>query len=290
MPIAQANHIEIWYDTFGHTHNQPLLLIMGACAQAILWPVTFCQKLADAGFYVIRYDHRDSGFSTSVDFEKNPYNLNDMMRDAIGLLDYLKIQKFHVVGLSLGGPMSELLAVHYPDRVQSLSLISTSCDFRPLNLALAGLPVEKNSLSYPLSPYLNWMKKFLETPPKDEQEHLALRLEGWRILNGNQLPFEEEEQKAMQQQFLNRLRYPLGMTNHVRVCQNSEAIIQKIPYQVQVPTTVFHGSEDPIFPPDHGQALAQAIQNSRYIPLDGMGHILNGYFDDIMVAAITENA
>lgn len=79
-------------------------MVMGGCCQGILWPTEFCQKLADEGFYVIRYDHRDAGFSTCFDFETDPYDLIDMAKDAIGLLDYLEVEKTHLFGLSMGGP------------------------------------------------------------------------------------------------------------------------------------------------------------------------------------------
>src|ERR1700722_20304356 len=93
--IAKANEIDIWYETFGDEKSKPLLLIMGGCCQGVLWHRQFCESLADEGFYVIRYDHRDSGFSSCYDYETNPYGLMDMAKDAIGLLDAIGIQKTH---------------------------------------------------------------------------------------------------------------------------------------------------------------------------------------------------
>lgn len=117
MPIAKANNIDIWYETFGNINDEPLLLIMGGCCQGILWPTEFCKQLAASGFYVIRYDHRDTGLSTYFDYEKHPYDIRDLTEDAIGLIDYLKIKKCHAVGLSMGGPISELLSIKYPSKL-----------------------------------------------------------------------------------------------------------------------------------------------------------------------------
>ena len=112
-----------------------------------MWPTEFCEKLADTGFYVIRYDHRDTGFSAYCDFEKNPYTLLDMAKDGAGLLDSIGVQKAHVVGLSMGGPITELIAVNFPEKVLSITLMATSPDFRPMNLAFAGcLPKRGRSL------------------------------------------------------------------------------------------------------------------------------------------------
>ena len=146
--IASVNTINTWYETFGKKNNPALLLIMGACTQGILWTTEFCELLSARGFFVIRYDHRDVGLSTYFNFEKEPYDLLDMAKDAVGLLDYLKISSAHLLGLSIGGPIAELISIHFSDKVLTLTLIATSYDFRPMNRAYAGLPEEPN---YPLS-------------------------------------------------------------------------------------------------------------------------------------------
>ena len=287
MPIVNANNIDIWYEAFGSKKDTPLLLIMGGCCQGMLWPSEFCQQLTEAGFFVIRYDHRDTGLSTSFDFKKQPYNLMDLTKDAIALLDNLEIQKFHLVGLSMGGPIAELLSVNYSTRTLSMTLIATSCDFRPMNLAFAGAPQEKNAfLSPPFDIYLKWMKKFASTPPKSELEHIELRLEGWRILNGNKVLFEETRYRELHKEFLRRQRNQESILNHIHVCRISEEIISSLPSRVKVPTIILHGSEDPIFPPDHGKALAEKIVNSKYIPIEGMGHVLNCQFYEEIIRNI----
>jgi pimeloyl-ACP methyl ester carboxylesterase len=284
--IASANGIEIWYETFGQKDHPPLLLIMGGCCQGIMWPSEFCERLAEEGFYVIRYDHRDTGYSTCFDSDKNPYNLMDLMKDALGLLDALKVKKAHLCGLSMGGPIAELLAVHYPERVETITLIATSCDFRPMNLAYQGLPAEEGTLTRTKDVYLSWMNKFLAGPPKNQEEALEQRMSCWHILNGSVIPFEEDRYEELHRLFLSRSRYPESIKNHVLVCLNSEELVKTAPGQVKVPCLIIHGTEDPILPPDHGEALAKAISGSEFLLVQGMGHVPNCHFYDLMIKGI----
>lgn len=281
--MASANGIKIWYETFGQKENPPYLLIMGGCCQGIMWPAEFCERLAAEKFFVIRYDHRDTGYSTCFDYQKNPYTLLDMAKDALGLLDALKIQKTHIAGLSMGGPIAELMAFHYPDRVLTMTLIATSCDFRPMNRAYAGLPPEKNTLPRPKDIYLSWMKNFLECPTKNQEEAFEQRMSCWRILNGTITPFEEVLYSELHRLFLTRSIFPESIKNHLFVCSNSEDLIESAPQHINVPTLIFHGTEDPIFPPDHGSALSKAISKSNYFLIDGFGHVLNCQFYEFMI-------
>lgn len=286
MPIAKINNVEIWYETFGKQTDVPILLIMGACCQAILWPTEFCEMLAAEGFYVIRYDHRDTGLSTFFDFEKNPYTIQDMAQDAIELLNFLNIEKFLLIGLSLGGPIAELVSVKLPTRTMGMLLIASSCDFRSSNLAFAGAPPEPNRLSRPKDVYLQWMSLFLSKPPKTIQEQIKLRVEGWKILSGNKVPFEEARYYELNKEFIDRARHPESHLNHLKICHTAEELIRTVPSKVTVPTVVMQGSEDPLFPEDHGESLAKSIKNSKYILVEGLGHVPNKHFYRTFIDAI----
>ncbi len=285
--ITQANGIDIWYETFGEKSDPACLLIMGAMCQGILWPTEFCEQLAKEKLYVIRYDHRDAGFSTCFDFRQHPYTLLDMAKDGIGLLDSLGIEKAHLVGLSMGGPIAELMSVHFPKRVSTITLMATSCDFRPMTFALDGVSLD-SKLSLPKENYLNWTRKFLAAPSQTGEEMLEERLVCWSILNGSVVPFEKERYREIHREFLSRVKHPESIANHKNSWERSFEMIQTIPYQVRVPTLILHGSEDPIFPPDHGEALAKAISGSKLIPVHGFGHVPNRQFYDLFIANIKE--
>ncbi|HSX26437.1 MAG TPA: alpha/beta hydrolase [Chlamydiales bacterium] len=288
--IVQANGIEIWAETFGEKKNPPLLLVMGALCQGILWPTEFCQRLAAEGFYVIRYDQRDSGFSTCFNFEKNPYDLLDMAKDAVALLDALEVEKAHVFGLSMGGPVAELMSVHFPGRVMTLTLIATSCDFRPGSFAYDGLYPDDLVLSRPKEIYLAWIRQFFESPPQTREGMLEERLKAWSILNGSIVPFDTELYREIEEEFLDRLKHPESLANHLLVMKKSFELIQNVPYLVRVPTLVIQGLEDVIFPPDHGVALAGAIRGSELLELEGFGHILNTHFYDFLIEKIKSHS
>lgn len=273
--IAQTQGINIWYETFGNSNDPAMLLIMGGCCQGTLWPEEFCHQIANEGLYVIRYDHRDTGDSTCFDFEKNPYDLGDMAQDALDLLDFLEIEKAHLFGLSMGGPIAGLMAKQSPERIQSIVLISTSPDFRPLNLALQKKDAEEGSLSRPTQEYLDFMAIFLENPPETHDEMLEARVETWKFLASSHLPFNEKRERELQAEFLERMRYPEGLVNHIKAISLSEELIRQAFCHLQVPVTIFHGTVDPIFPSDHGQALAEEMTNAKLLLVPNMGHGLH---------------
>lgn len=291
--LAKANNIDIWYETFGEKENPAVLLIMGGSCQGILWPRAFCDMLANAGFYVIRYDHRDMGFSSHFDFEEKPYDVMDMTKDAVGLLDFIGVTKAHLFGVSLGSFIAELMAVHFPERVHSILLIGSTCDIRPMNRAYADLPIEENVILSPPAPdYLAWRKYRMQFAPQTEEEKLESRMQGWNKANGQTVPLDEKTNQEINKEFLSRLQHPTGLVNHLKLlqCESTETLVQTTPSKVKIPTVILHGSEDPVFPSDHGEALKKAIENSEYLLIEGMGHIPNDHFYDLYVDILKRQA
>jgi len=289
--IAKANGIDIWYETFGNKKDPAMLLIMGGVSQGILWPKEFCECLAKHHFYVIRYDHRDSGHSSYFDFQEHPYTFLDMSQDALELLNYLQIEKAHLFGYSMGGPIAELIAVHFPARVYSLTLMATSSDFRPYILAYDGLPPEQGSsiLSSPKVAYLDLLKHYKMSNSVTEEEKLERKLTFWRLFNGSKVPFEEERYREIYREYIQRDYTSTNAMNHLLAIKRSEKLIRNAPSLVKTPTLIFHGSEDPVLPPDHGDALAKIISGSTYCFVPKMGHILNCQFYDMLIATILEH-
>lgn len=277
----------IWYQTFGNPKHVPVLLIMGGCCQGVLWHHEFCERLANEGYFVIRYDHRDMGLSSCYDFDKDPYTVMDMAKDALWVLDAVGAKQAILFGVSLGGFLAEILAAYFPERVQSLLLLGSSCEIRPMNLAFAGKP-SKETFSPPTQEYLEWMKEFMKLAATSDEEKLAQRIEGWRRLNGNKIPLDPRRNREMHMEFLARMRYPQGIVNHVRMLNTpqSEQLIREVPAQIARPTIVLQGTEDPIFPPDHGKALSRKIKNSKFHLIEGMGHVPNDHFYEFYIECI----
>ena len=149
MPSVHANGIRVEYESFGAADAPAVVLIMGLGMQLSGWPDPFCEKLAGAGFRVLRFDNRDIGLSTHFDDRGVPnmmwqfvkariglrvrgaYDLDDMAADTMGFMDALGIRQAHVVGASMGGMIAQQVAARYPARARSLvSIMSTSGDRR----------------------------------------------------------------------------------------------------------------------------------------------------------------
>lgn len=291
--IVTANGIDIWYETFGQKENPALLLIMGGCSQGVLWHRDLCVRLSQEGFYVIRYDHRDTGLSQCFDYEKNPYDLMDMAKDALGVLDAVGVKKAHLFGVSLGSMLSELLAAYYPERIHTITLFGSTCDIRPMNLTYAGHALDATCvLSPPLPHYVTWMTEYIKLSPQTDEEKLISRMEGWNRLSGEIKPLDAQINREMQSEVLLRLRYPQGMVNHITMLNStaSETLVRTVPSKIQVPTVIIHGTEDPIFPPDHAVALSHLIPHSEYHLVEGMGHIPNQYFYDFYIDVLKRQA
>lgn len=123
---VRANGIHLCVETFGDGAEPAILLIAGAASSLDWWEEEFCERLAAGHRFVIRYDNRDTGGSSSYEAGAPPYSQPDLGADAVGLLDNLGVTDAHVVGLSMGGGIAQRLAVDHPERVASLTLISTS--------------------------------------------------------------------------------------------------------------------------------------------------------------------
>ncbi|MFX0172416.1 MAG: alpha/beta fold hydrolase, partial [Candidatus Hodarchaeota archaeon] len=185
--VKVNDNIELMYDTFGDPSTTPLLLIMGLGLQMIMWDEEFCKQLAAKGYWVIRFDNRDIGLSTKLDnypipdpmqlFQslqqgetiEVPYTLLDMAKDAVGLLDALKANSAHIVGASMGGMIAQTIAIHFPQRVCSLTSIMSSIQ--------------------PTLPKPEAMSILTTPTPEDREKNIEYSVQMWSILNGPNMAF-----------------------------------------------------------------------------------------------------
>ncbi len=169
---VRANGIEIWAEDFGEPRNPAVLLVMGAGGQGILWPDEFCAALVAAGFYTIRYDNRDTGQSTCVEFAEAPYTLSDMARDAIAVLDAFGVDRSHVVGASMGGMIGQTLAIEHAGRLRTLTSIMSS----PAGAGImAGLMGQESRLPGPAKKLLDLLSASAANPPRSDEERIGPR-------------------------------------------------------------------------------------------------------------------
>jgi len=240
---------------------------MGAMNQGVFWPLEFCKHLADAGFLIIRYDHRDTGLSSIVDFERHPYALSELTDDAVAILDAYHIESAGIVGLSMGGYIAQLLAVEHAKRVNALVLISSTADHRPYMAATAGIDAGDATLPQPTESFLSFVESAGKHPPACPDEDAALKLEGWRVTHGGSSAFPEEEMRDLIREAAERTSDASAPFHHALAVAASPPRTE-ILHRISAPTLVLHGFDDPCLPLPHGQALAAGIPNARLMTLE----------------------
>jgi pimeloyl-ACP methyl ester carboxylesterase len=252
-----ANGVELCVQTFGDPASPAILLIGGAASSMDWWEEEFCEGLASGPRFVIRYDLRDTGQSVTYEPGAPQYSGEDLVADALGVLDALEVPRAHVVGVSMGGGIAQHLALDHSDRVASLTLIATSPGG-------PGLP--------PMSAELR--RRFEDPPPEpdwsDRQAVVNYLVEDLRAYAGT-LPFDEEGMRSLVGRIFDRTtNIASTMTNHF-ILEGGKPLRPRLG-EIRAPTLVLHGTEDPLFPYPHAEALAAEIPGTRLLPLEGMGH------------------
>jgi pimeloyl-ACP methyl ester carboxylesterase len=256
--MIEANGVDLCTESFGDPADPPILLIMGMSGSMLWWEEGFCRMLAEGGRFVIRYDHRDTGRSVTYEPGHPGYIGADLVADAAGVLDAYGIPAAHVVGVSMGGALAQLLALDFADRVLSLVLISTS-------RALPGgrrLPPPTAELArFAAAAKVDW---------SDSVSVIEYLVDYLRVLAGGQRPFDEAAVRELARREVERARNVGAAQNHGLLADDE---LSREPLSsISVPTLVIHGTADPLFPPEHGEALAEEIPGARLVPLQGAGH------------------
>ncbi|MBE4739539.1 MULTISPECIES: alpha/beta fold hydrolase [Streptomyces] len=280
--IVPVDGIELWAEEFGGPEHPVVLLVMGAQAQGVQWNDGIVRRLVGGGRRVIRYDHRDTGRSSVVDFAVRPYTVADLASDALAVLDAFGVRKAHLVGASLGGIIAQRIAVTDPERVLTLTSLSS----QPLGTdmaavvtrAMAGKPPAPGQLPPPEAELLAVLAASLPDPEAGLEAHLALRLPLWRVLHGQVLPFDEEEYRAMERRVFERAR-DLAAGFHHTLAGAAGGDDTAALASVTAPTLVLHGTEDPMFPPAHAEATAAAVPGAELVMIEGLGHTLPSALD-----------
>lgn len=275
MPQVSANGIAIEYESHGDPAAEPLLLVMGLGGQLTLWPIELVEALVARGYHVIRYDNRDVGLSQRFDAAGVPniprtvlkamfglrprtaYSLGDMAGDAVGLLDALGIASAHVVGASMGGMISQLLAVHHPGRVRTLtSIMSTTGNRR---LPRARREAMKVLTGRPMSSSL--------------PDAIDYGVKVARTIGSPAYPAEETRLRERIERDYRRGYYPPGIARQMAAII-ADGDRRKRLKAITAPTLMIHGQDDPLVPIAGGRDIAAHIAGARLHEIPGMGHDL----------------
>jgi pimeloyl-ACP methyl ester carboxylesterase len=292
MPTLTANGIRIAFDTAGDAKSAPLLLIHGLGMQLSSWPDEFVDGLVELGFYVIRFDHRDCGLSTKFDRAGKPnlawswlrsrlklparpaYHLDDMADDALGVLSALGVARAHLVGVSMGGMVAQILAARHPQRVLSLTSIMSSSGRRGLP---GPAPAVRQAL---LRPPAN---------PNDVDSIIEAAVALQQAIGSPAYPTPEKQLRRRAARALRRCYCPAGVARQMLAITGApdrSALLRAI----SVPTLVIHGAADPLVPLACGEDTAAQIPGARLEVIEGMGHDLPAQLNERLLALIDANA
>jgi pimeloyl-ACP methyl ester carboxylesterase len=270
IKTVAVGDLEIAYETFGDATDPALLLVMGLGTQMLAWPDPFCEELAASGRYVIRYDNRDVGLSTHLDGvrapqpaavvlrrAKPPYQIKDLAQDALGLLDALGIDDVDLVGASMGGFISQSVAILAPERLRTLTLIMTSTGGK--------------SVGYPHPRIARELLRRRRT--RDRESAIEAAVEVFSLIGSPGYALDEEYLQRQAGLSYDRAYDPAGYLRQLAAClaqPDRTARLRKL----TVPTLVMHGLSDPLVSATGGLALARTIPGARFVGFSGMGHDL----------------
>jgi pimeloyl-ACP methyl ester carboxylesterase len=273
--VIRADGVELATQGFGNPTQPPILLIMGGMASMLWWPQEFCERLASHGRHVIRYDQRDSGLSTKYPPGRPGYGFDDAVDDVFRLLDGYRITAAHVVGFSQGGMVGQGAALKHPERVLSLTAISTS----PIGVDWSSLPKSGKAWLEHMAVDVDW---------SNGAETVAYCVEDARLIAGTAHAFDEARTRAFIERDFDRSGGYLSATNHSVLFKIGKAWQGRL-HEIKAPLLVIHGTADPVFPIGHGVQLSEAVASARLFKLEGGGHELHPGHWDRIVEAIAEH-
>ncbi|MEV7532030.1 alpha/beta fold hydrolase [Streptomyces hydrogenans] len=261
--------VRLWAEEHGDPGRPPLLLVMGAQAPGLNWPDELVALLA-ARHRVIRYDHRDTGRSTWA-FDEKPYPLSRLAEDAVAVLDAFGVGRAHVVGMSLGGLLTQLLVADHPDRLLSATVIGTAALSTAPYVRPDGTRVPAAELPGPAAHLLEFWSRPEED--RDLEAELDHRVAHWRALAGDALPFDADWFRAQERRIVAHTGHHRPPTAHARADASGLLRTEELA-AARVPTLVISAPAEPVAPPPHAEHLAQVIPGARLAVVPGMGHAL----------------
>lgn len=263
--------VKLCFQTFGDPSDPALLLIMGLGGPMTWWHDDFCTLLAEQGLFVIRYDNRDVGRSTRFDHAtttradvvmafwgvaKGPYSLADMAGDAVGLLDHLGVQAAHVVGVSMGGMIAQTMAIDAGDRVLSLTSIMSTTGAKT-----------KGFQSPRMIPNL------LASVEPTREGYIERAIASARLIESPGYPTSVDDHLHRAEVTWERGWAGAGIMRHM-LAVLTQPNRTKALGRLTIPTTVIHGTRDPLVHVSGGKATARAVPGARLRLIDGMAHDL----------------
>lgn len=259
--IIKSGNAQLAACASGSRKDIPVILIMGATFSMDGWPQELITALVDHGLYVVRFDHRDTGQSSTALPGETAYTVEDMAEDTMAVMDAYGLPRAHLVGMSLGGYIAQMIAARYPKRVNTVTLIGSE----PLGWDGPALP----QISQAFLDHFESLSRVDWTSPQAVAEFM---LQSERLSAGSGERFDEPRARTRVERMLGRAPAISSMFNHASL-QTAEDWTAHYRHVTQ-PVLVIHGEDDPILPVENGRALAKNLPSARLVVMPGVGHEL----------------
>ena len=279
--------LKICYQTFGDPAADPLVLVMGLGGPMNWWSPQFCQGLAEAGFFVVRYDNRDTGRSSRARGRVNrrmlvqsfvgrgsrpPYTLDDMAEDAFGLMDHLGLDSAHVAGVSMGAMIVQTMAVLRPARVRSLTSIMSTTGRRTVGW--------QDPRLLPL---------MLARSVQSREAYVASSARLWEVIGSPGYPETKDAVHERAGETWDRGVSAAGVARQILAILH-QPDRSRLLRELTMPALVIHGLNDKMVHVSGGRATSRAIPGSELLLVPGMGHDVPAELEASFVEAIRRTA
>ncbi|WP_408010258.1 alpha/beta fold hydrolase [Pseudalkalibacillus sp. A8] len=279
--IVRANGVDLCVETFGNPKDPAIILISGAPLACSMhwWEDVFCERLAAGSRFVIRYDTRDFGRSVTYEPGDTQYSLRDLAADVVGLFDIFRLADAHLVGFGVGGWIGQLVALDYPDRVTSLTLIST----RPNAHGPTDLDLPEHSEEF--------MAHIREAPEPDWSNRAEVidYIVDFQYALSNSHFFDKTTKYDLAGRIFDRSTNIASSMKNPPLIDKGDRWRERLG-EVGAPTLVIHGTEDPFFPYGNALALEKEIPDTQLLTLEDTGHELPRAVWDVVIPAILQHA
>lgn len=277
MPQVNSNGLKIEVEEHGSASDPAVLMIMGLATQLVHWPPPMVESLVDAGYRVITFDNRDIGLSERLErmsapspammllsravrlgWLLAPYDLSDMAEDTVGILDALSIDQAHLVGVSMGGMIGQIVSARHSGRIKSFtSIMSTTNN--------PELPKTRPEIVKAII-----KARSRRRSPADQVEQTMALLQMIGSPDGDR---DDVALRQLVASSVARSNYPAGIRRQIAAIVAS-GDLRRWTEQITAPTLVVHGRVDPLTPYQGSVDMSNLIAGSRLEVIDGMGHDL----------------
>lgn len=291
--IDVGDGIQLCVEAGGNPNHPPMIFITGLGSQMFFWSDTLLKRFMDMGFFVIRFDNRDTGLSSKIRIEGLPrlntlkmmlkvqtglsnrsepvaYTLTDMAEDVARLIKTMNLNKVNLVGASMGGMIAQILAARYPNYINRLVLLFTSS-----NRPFLRPPNPKQFMT------------FLRRPESHSERDMVRHSVWFMTAVGSPGHLDIKGTREIAKKRYQRNFHPLGVAQQLNAILASGSIL-RFSKQIRANTLILHGSKDGLLTPSHGRFLAKVIPNATFKMIDGMGHDLPPYYHPYLVSVISQ--